>query len=946
MVEKILSRSVRLMFASGVVMGVGAIAQPAFAQDAAPQRIEITGSSIKRIAVEGALPVQTLSKSQIEQTGATTAADLIATLPSMQGFVTSSTSINGGGGGTQTASIHGIGDGYTLVLLNGRRIAPFTTGATVNLANIPLSAVERVEILTDGASALYGSDAIAGVVNFVLKKNQKDFNVEFTYSTPQQSSKGKTTNFAVSKGFGDLNTDGYNVLLAYSHDEQAELNASDRAFSKLGGVTPFNEGGKQYVMTMYSSNSIPANINVRRSDGANVSFNPYKVLNNGACPAENTFPGGNRCFFNYGATVQLLPELKRDSLFGSVNVNINDNLKFFAEGMGTKFTSTARFAPPAQPLTVDINSALWKNSVVPAYTKLGLDPTKVTAATMTLRLVDAGGRTDGWATESKHLATGFEGNAMGWDYTASYVYSENKAIDNAVAGYTSGEKLAALIKAGTWNPFALPTAASKAALAPAVLKQVLDVSKSSIDVINLRGSREIFKLAGGNASLGLGIDAMTQKYVDNPSQIAQGPNKQQPSWTDTNVGGGTGALPVDSKRNSFGGFAELYMPVQKNLDVTAAARYDSYDAVKNAKNFDDQGNLKSPATQGEKASSGTYKISAAFRPTDTALIRGSYGTGFKAPTMSSITSPIVNGGSSNFFPCPIKSGPLLPLCNGTAEYNLLTGGNSTTGSTALKPEKSTQWSVGFRVEPVPSVSVGFDLWNVKLKDQIATLSQSEVFLNPAKYANLFSAYYDPIVGGNVLAATLTPFNLASSQYQGVDWDHSYRMATSMGKVTFNWTGTYMLKADSESGIAGDPVEKSVGRFDKYNSVTFRVISRLSTIWKPSDRYTHSLTLGYHSSYKDQVITADDGSTAIRNADGSAGDNVDLTRTVKAYYTFDFQSKVNVSKNLTITGGIKNLFNQDPPFSQRNAGGGNQLGYDGRYTDPLGRQFYVVGNLKF
>ena len=252
----------------------------------------------------------------------------------------------------------------------------------------------------------------------------------------------------------------------------------------------------------------------------------------------------------------------------------------------------------------------------------------------------------------------------------------------------------------------------------------------------------------------------------------------------------------------------------------------------------------------------------------------------------------------------------------------------------------------FRVEPVPSVSVGFDLWNVKLKDQIATLSQSEVFLNPAKYANLFSAYYDPIVGGNVLAATLTPFNLASSQYQGVDWDHSYRMATSMGKVTFNWTGTYMLKADSESGIAGDPVEKSVGRFDKYNSVTFRVISRLSTIWKPSDRYTHSLTLGYHSSYKDQVITADDGSTAIRNADGSAGDNVDLTRTVKAYYTFDFQSKVNVSKNLTITGGIKNLFNQDPPFSQRNAGGGNQLGYDGRYTDPLGRQFYVVGNLKF
>jgi len=945
MVEKILSRSVRLMFASGVAMGMGVIAQPAFAQDAAPQRIEITGSSIKRIAVEGALPVQTLSKAQIEQSGATTAADLIASLPSMQGFVTSSTSINGGGGGTQTASIHGIGDGYTLVLLNGRRVAPFTTGSTVNLANIPLSAVERVEILTDGASALYGSDAIAGVVNFVLKKNQKDFNVEFTYSRPQQSAAGKTTNFAISKGFGDLNTDGYNVLLAYSHDEQAELNASDRDFSKYGGVTAFNEGGKPYVMTMYSSNSIPGNVNINRTDGGAVRLNPYKVLN-GNCPADNTFAAGNRCFFNYGATVQLLPELKRDSFLASGNVQINDDLKFFFESMATNFTSTARFAPPAQPLSVDITSNLWKNSIVPAYVKLGYNPANVKNATMTLRLVDAGGRTDGWETKSLHIATGFEGTFKGWDYTASYVHSENKAIDNSVAGYTSGDKLQALIDAGTWNPFQPPSAATKAALAPAVLHQVLDTTKSAIDVINLRGSTELFKMAGGSSSLGLGLDTMKQTYVDDPSAIAQGPNKQQPNWTDTNVGGGTGSLPVDSTRNSYGLFAELFFPIQKNWDVTGAARYDSYDAVKNAKNFDNAGNLLSPATQGQKESSGTYKLSTAFRPTETMLLRASYGTGFKAPTMFEITSPIVNGGSSNFFPCPISSGPLLPLCNGTAEYNLLTGGNSTTGSTALKPEKSTQYTIGFRIEPTASLSVGFDFWNVKLKDQIATLSQSEVFLNPAKYGALFSAYHDPIVKADVLAATLTPFNLASSQYQGIDWDHSYRLNTSMGKVTFNWTGTYMLKADSDSGVAGDPTEKSVGRFDKYSNVTFRVISRLATIWKPSDRYTHALTLGYHSSYTDQVITADDGSTAARNADGSAGDNVDLTRKVRAYYTLDWQSKVNFSKNLTITGGIKNLFNQDPPFSQRNAGGGNQLGYDGRYTDPLGRQFYVVGNLKF
>ena len=114
MVEKMLSRSVRLICAGSMVLGMSA----AYAQDATVQRVEITGSSIKRIAAEGALPVQTLTKAQIEQSGATTAADLIASLPSMQGFTTSSASVNGGGGGVQTASIHGIGEGYTLVLFN------------------------------------------------------------------------------------------------------------------------------------------------------------------------------------------------------------------------------------------------------------------------------------------------------------------------------------------------------------------------------------------------------------------------------------------------------------------------------------------------------------------------------------------------------------------------------------------------------------------------------------------------------------------------------------------------------------------------------------------------------------------------------------------------------------------------------------------------------------
>ena len=181
---------------------------------------------------------------------------------------------------------------------------------------------------------------------------------------------------------------------------------------------------------------------------------------------------------------------------------------------------------------------------------------------------------------------------------------------------------------------------------------------------------------------------------------------------------------------------------------------------------------------------------------------------------------------------------MLSLCNGTAEYSLLQGGNPGAGSSALKAEKSKQWTLGFRVEPAKSLSIGFDLWQVSLTDQITTLSQSEVFGNPAKYLDLFSAYYDPIQKQNVLAASLTPFNLAKAEYQGIDWDHTYKTNTEYGNVSVNWTGTYMLKADLDADGKGKSVEKTVGVFDSYNNVTFRVISKLTAAWKPYNRYTH------------------------------------------------------------------------------------------------------------
>jgi iron complex outermembrane receptor protein len=214
--ETVLSRSLRVMFAGGLALGMHAAMAQDSANDASMQRVEITGSSIKRIAAESSLPVQSFSQKDVKKSGVTTVTDFIQQIPAMQGFSVAADSV-GGGGGVTTASIHDIGAAYTLVLLNGRRVAPSNSGTTIDLNSIPLSAIEPVEVLTDGASALYGADAIAGVVNFILKKGASPWEVNAKFNSPQKSG-GTSNSFSISKGFGDY--EGRRLRRAADADHQ------------------------------------------------------------------------------------------------------------------------------------------------------------------------------------------------------------------------------------------------------------------------------------------------------------------------------------------------------------------------------------------------------------------------------------------------------------------------------------------------------------------------------------------------------------------------------------------------------------------------------------------------------------------------------------------------------------------------------------------------------
>jgi iron complex outermembrane recepter protein len=946
--------------ASGVLIALGGtLALASFqvsAQSAPPaaQRIEITGSSIKRLDAESSLPVTVIKREDIDRSGFTTAADLIQSLPSMQGFITASKSVNGGGGGVTTASLHSLGSAYTLVLLNGRRLAPYNTGTTVNLNSIPLSIVERIEVLTDGASAIYGADAIAGVVNFILKKNSTAGDVSITANLPQRAG-GRSANVAISKGFGDFDSDRFNILLGFAAEKQQELTAEQRSFSRTGFI-PFEYQGKQVTTWFSSSNSIPGTVILTDStgNGDGDAFYSPDYLKTGKCGPRSVFRAGV-CRFDFSSTVQNIPDSERVSLFGTARFKLAETATLFGEFGFSDFKTNPRFAPPAQP-GIFMTQALVDKHVTPYLAQLGVAPGTFfpvgdpgfQGPSINLRVYDAGGRTDEYRTKTLHVVLGGEGSAGPVDYTAYVTHSENKFTDTLKAGYLSSNKFNALIASGAFDPLSAGIGSSAAVLAPAVLREVFDTSKSALDVASVKGSLGVVKLGGGDLSIGLGVDLARQSFKDDPSAIAQGTNKLQPNFTDTPIGGSSGALPFDSTRNTVGTYLEIAAPILKELELAGALRFDAFDAVKNSKNFDESGAPISAATQGKKASAATYKLSARYQPLPELLFRGSIGTGFKAPTLASITSPVQSAGSSGFHDCPPGlAANLAVFCTKvSSEYNKRSGGNPNTDDSGLKPEKSEQWTIGFRIEPDRAFSFGVDLWQVKLKDRIDTVPEDVAFGDGVVYGKLFSVLPDPVTQKPTLTFTQSPTNLGKAQYMGLDFDVSSTFGTPVGKLSSRATVTYMLQSKYE--VAGlDGYQTSLGRIGPDTEVTFRWLANLSFSLE-SGPLTNTFNISLKPGYQDAESTASSGSEVrLVNANGSIGGRVGIDRRVEAYSLVDWQGKYQFNKEFSVTLGIKNLLDKNPPFTIQNLDGtGNMRGYDARYADPLGRQFYLSAAYKF
>lgn len=953
----------------GTVLGIGSQQAMAQATTQEPQRITITGSSISSIAEQGALPVTTLTAADIKKTGATSVTDLIQLLPAMQNFVPATSSINGGGGGVTTAALHSMPSKYTLVLIDGQRMAPQALGTiqgggyAPNLESIPLDAVERVEILTDGASALYGSDAIAGVVNFILKKNQTYGNVFLNYSAPQHSG-GGGWNAGASKGFGDLNKDGHNLLVAFGHDKQDSLLASQRSVSKDGAYFPFSANGVNYWMNSRTGNTVPANLSFSAvpvgspagTAPTSYAINPFYTAN-GNCGQSLagvlvSSATSTTCRFNYAATVEDIPESKRDSVLIKGAFKVNPDTTLWGTMALSSYTMTSMFAASAQPMGVNSTTrfpTVWNAYVQPYLTANNLT---ATSATMGFRTVSLGGRTDDFKTNMQHFSFGADGSFKGWDYKASLTLSRSTLTDTAAGGYADFNMMSAAIASGAYDPI-MNTGSS--ALSSSVLSSQLSKTISDLNTLHLGAQHDLFKMAGGTSIISLGADYSATHYQTAYSDLllSQSGFSTQPASADYPVGGNYGQVPFDAKRNNYGLYGEWLLPLTKKLDVTASARYDYYGKTHSNYIFNTAADpvtglqMQLPSGDlGNTFTSTTGKVSFRFQPVQKLLLRGSYGTGFKAPNLGDIASALTFGGSTaGTYACPFPgSAGCLP---GSAQYDLLYGGNGASGSAGLAPEKSKQWTLGFRLDPVKSLSFGADFWDVKITKQVLSqgIAEQVGFANPGQYAGLFVNPYQDPAGFTTIAFKQVPFNGGEAEYQGIDWDATFRTPTRVGNFAARWTGTYMMKQQYNFG-AGQPFNTDLGVFGPDQQVVFRTTMNVALSLQTGS-FLNTLTAHYKSGYKDEGYAAGDGVIFLRNPDGSVGAATDFSGLdVKAFTTYDWQTRYDFRKNVQLTFGIKNLFDKDPPLSLQTGGGGNMVGYDGRYYDPTGRVFYLGGSYRF
>jgi iron complex outermembrane recepter protein len=885
------------------------------------QEVVVTGSLIKRPAAETAEAVTILKVDALKNQGIVNVEQVMNTLTSSSPAVNIAANVGSFTGGGSYANLRHLGQGSTLILLDGQRVANNAfDGNSVDLSGIPFSAINSVEVLREGASALYGSDAIAGVINFITKKNYQGAEVQMNFDHPQEAG-GSSGEGDFIFGHGDLVSDGYNFMITGSYSKQQELRATQRPFSAEGfdpalGVPNTNNPGS------WPGSFKDVNGNVFQSGYPGCVGNPQLT----------TFFGN--CAYRYSAATDLLPEHSEASAMASFtkSLSANSNLQvqyFYTQSevngySGPMFyefqmSPTSPYYPTASQLTCvpseSVNCGQPVNLAGSQTTIVNGKP--VTTVPFAIWSDPNNGRYGGTFNVAQRVLVTFSGTNAGWDYSTDLNYSKN-ANDNRWTADIPNEAVLAPggVLSNLINPFGPQSAAGQALINSSYVNGVYllgEDTRWSVDGHATHALGEAFN-AGSPATVALGFTVNGERFTQATTP-----------YNDLVIAAtGLTDSAVEGSRTSQAAYVEVDVPISKSLDLDVSDREDRYSDFGTTNNG---------------------KVSVRYQPADFLTFRGAASTGFRAPTLFQLYSASFLTASDS--PTMGSGNPFCTPGNYTAEWSqatcdtqglALNGGNRNLG-----PETSQNLDLGVIVSPIQDMGITLDYYRIILKNVVQTVPASAIYANPTALASYIVTNSSGTLTPSVAEANeCTPYTQPTCGYitqnfqntgriatNGFDLSIQYLQHTSIGTFHEDLEGTSITQF-LEQQYSGGPNINLVG----YQGIdlqppAYRWEHNLRVDWtSPESMFGGGLNNRFYSDYIDQF---------------QIGPASNMNRTVGSYSLWDAYGVYKPTPKLAVLFGIKNLLNTSPPYT--NALQANfAAGYNSLVADPLLRNFYI--NLKY
>lgn len=963
----------------------GVAVQTSEASKADDGEILVTGSRIKRDPNNSSLPLQIISNAEIERNAIASPEQLISLLTSngtgadnLASNADVTTGAQRGTNGLSAANLRGQGSAATLVLLNSRRVAAHgLSGAAVDVNQIPFAAIERVEVLKDGASAIYGTDAIGGVINFITRTDYQGVGAMGATDITEQGD-GAIYRVSAIAGYGDLDDQGFNVMGAVAYRWNNILFGANRDFvngnkpnrglsvdtrgtpiatafplnrSTLQGSTLVNGtllGGTAAAQAL--AGLVIPGTTTAATGGINILDLPggagCESMDGGMAYDDalwNNVSARYACAWDTGRAAVIQQPIKTLTYLARAVARVAEDhqislevtgsnansAKLFSNAQVSSNTTNFQVAYPRNDLTAPTYNAVY-NAIRGTFPAVAANYGKPIA--FRWRCIACGPREYETDTKTIRVTLAAEGPLWaGWDYRAGGSYAKSEASSTLGSGYYYRGTL----NNGAYDPLA-PTApgASGPGLAGLLNSGILNpfsINQSDAALAGLAAvSAEGATLYGGRyevKQIDYSIAGPLFRLPGGKAQLAAGIDFRSETYSFNGSEAAAATAPViflaafdnvnalrRRNRQVKAAYTELLLPLFRGFELTGALRIDDY---------------------GDFGTSTNPKVSAKWRPWEPLMFRGSFSTGFRVPTFNQIFNGLTDSPySGRDLADPVRCPGGVPNTTNPAcqavQPNIYTGGNPDLG-----PESAKMFSAGVVIQPAPKFSASVDFWAINVDDTIQLLTERELIDN----ASLFADRFRRNDAGELTIIDRRWINAGARRTQGLELTARGGVDGFGGSFLAGIDGTYMLKRREKLTQNAPYGPSLIG--------VFSFAGDLSLKWKhnafvsyTNEDVTIALTQQYRDGYKNQALPGIAAGTVTRP---------DFNEYVKPYVTYNLAvSFLNLGNKATrLTLGVKNLFDVDPPFAityDSNTGSGGA--WEPRVADPRGRAFTVQADVKF